>query len=105
MSMPTTWEMNYKGFLMMGNLQGQLAYQSFTIPYTLYGKVENFLQSNDYIIEDIEYLEDVEILLYVNNDEYDSFYRQIMDLTSGLAQMEILEEKFIPLINGVRFGQ
>ena len=78
---------------------------SFTIPYTLYGKVENFLQNNDYVIEDVEYLEDVKIILYVSNEEYDSFHRQIMDLTSGLAEMEILEEKFLPLINGARFGQ
>ena len=75
------------------------------IPYTLYGKIENFLQTNDYLTDAIEYLEDVQIHLYINNKELEGFEKNIMDLTSGTGEMETLDEKYIPLIKGLRFGQ
>lgn len=75
-----------------------------TIPYTPYGKIENFLRTNDYVNENLEYLENVIIRLYVANEELENFEKNILDLTSGDAIIERLDEKHIPLINGYRFG-
>lgn len=75
------------------------------IPYTLWGKIENFLMTNQYPTENIDYLEDVEINLYVDNNQLERFRKDILDLTSGTAWIELLDEKHIPLIEGRRFGQ
>lgn len=74
------------------------------VPYTLYGKIENFLLTNEYVTEEVIYLEDVIINLYVNNEELERFKKNILDLTSGTAKIDLLDEKHIPLINGYRFG-
>lgn len=76
-----------------------------TIPYTLYGKVENFLMTNGYITEDVAYLEDVTIHLYINNEVLERFKKQVLDQTSGTAKIESLDVKHLGLINGSRFGQ
>lgn len=76
-----------------------------TIPYTLYGKIENFLMTNDYPTEVVEYLEDVIIHLYINNEELERFKKNILDQTSGTAEFETLDERYLALINGYRFGQ
>lgn len=75
------------------------------IPYTLWGKIENFLMTSQYPTENIEYLQDVTINLYIDNKELERFKKNILDLTSGTAWIEILDEKHIGLINGRRFGQ
>lgn len=75
------------------------------VPYTIWGKIENFLMTNEYPTEKIEYLEDVTINLYVGNNELENFKKTILDLSSGTAQIEILDDKHIPLINRRRFGQ
>lgn len=78
---------------------------NLTIPYTLYGKIENFLMTNEYVTEGVNYLEDVIIHLYINNEELERFKKNILDQTSGTAEIEILDEKHLALINGYRFGQ
>lgn len=63
------------------------------VPYTLWGKIENFLMTNEYPTEDIQYLEDVTINIYVANNELKRFRKNILDLTSGTALLEIIDEK------------
>lgn len=53
------------------------------IDYTLLGKVENELRSSPYEIKDMLYLEDVEILAFVVEDEKQEYVDWMVDLTNG----------------------
>lgn len=75
-----------------------------TIPYTPYGKIENFLKTNEYVIDELEYLENVIIKLHIANSDLERFQKNILDLTSGDATIDLFDEKHIALINGYRFG-
>lgn len=72
------------------------------IPYTLWGKVENYLSTNGYIIENIVYNQDVELALYVVKSNLDEFNKNLMNLTNGAVDVVIKDEKHLPVINGKR---
>ena len=76
---------------------------SMNMEYTAYGKIENYFMENGYLPENIEYLEDVNIELYVSKDIYKSFIEDIMDLTSGNLRHNIKDEKYLPVKKGVRW--
>ncbi|MDN4072013.1 YigZ family protein [Fictibacillus terranigra] len=70
------------------------------IDYTLLGKVENELRSSPYIIKEINYLEQVEILAYVSVEDVQNFKEYLINLTNAHAtiedgSMEYLEEKIL----------
>lgn len=73
------------------------------IPYTLYGKVENFLMSNGYTPEETKYDVDVVIYLYVNKHQVDDFTNEIVNLTNGNVEIEYSGEMHLPTINGKRY--
>lgn len=73
------------------------------IPYTLYGKVENYLLNQDYKTEEINYSEDVEISIYVNKQIIEEFVEEITNLTSGNLQIQYLDDIHLPLLDGKRF--
>lgn len=73
-----------------------------SIDYTAYGKIENYLINSDYIIDDTIYDENVNIYLYVKIDEIEKFNRDIMDLTSGDAEIEEIGFDHIAIKNGKR---
>lgn len=73
------------------------------IPYTLYGKVENFLMSNGYTPEETKYDVDVVIYLYVNKHQVDDFTNEIVNLTNGNVEIEYSGEMHLPIINGKRY--
>ncbi|MYL53994.1 YigZ family protein [Pontibacillus yanchengensis] len=56
-----------------------------TADYSLLGKLENELRSSTYTIKKIEYLEHVEIEVYVEEGKEDVFSSWIVDLTSDQA--------------------
>ena len=72
------------------------------IPYTLLGKIENFLMVNNYKPEEMIYKEDVEVFIYIVKSKLEDFIREINDLTNGTALILVLEEKYLPLYDGVR---
>ena len=72
------------------------------LPYTLLGKLENYLNVNGYKIEETSYKENVEIFIYIKNCELDEFKKTIMDITNGSAQIDELEERHLPLFNDKR---
>lgn len=72
------------------------------IPYTLWGKVENYLSTNGYIIENIVYNQDVELTLYVVKSNLDEFNKNLMNLTNGAVDVVTKDEKHLPVINGKR---
>ncbi|MCA1320502.1 YigZ family protein [Bacillus tianshenii] len=53
------------------------------IDYTMLGKVENELRSSPYEIKDILYLEDVEILTFVAEDQKSEYTEWMVNLTNG----------------------
>ena len=66
------------------------------VEYTLYGKIENYLQKEKYIIDEVDFTEDVKMNIYVNNNKIDCFKREILNMTSGTAEILDLDEKYIP---------
>lgn len=74
----------------------------FNVPYTLWGKVENYLSTNGYIIENIAYNQDVELKLYVIKSQLEEFIKNFMNLTNGSIEIFTLDEKHLPIINGKR---
>src|SRR5690625_2395696 len=63
---------------------------SITVDYTLLGKLENEIRQSNHILDSIEYLEQVEFLVYVKKGEEESFSEWITDLSNGQA---IIQEK------------
>ncbi|MGI6704735.1 MAG: YigZ family protein [Clostridia bacterium] len=57
----------------------------YTMPldYSLLGKMENFLRSSSYLLEDITYLEHVKMQVLVRQDEEEAFLRDIAELSDG----------------------
>src|SRR5690625_2597624 len=76
-----------KGALMQGF--------SLTIEYSLLGKVENALHQSPYIIEDIHYLENVELIVYVPINGVDAFKKEMIDLTNDQIAMVEKDKKYI----------
>ena len=72
------------------------------IPYTLLGKLENFLNSSGYQIEDTLYNENVELDIYIKNTLIDDFKKKILDITNGTVEIKYYDEKHLPLYNGKR---
>lgn len=72
------------------------------LPYTLIGKIENYLMTNNYRTEEIIYKEDVEIYVYVMNSIFFEFEKEIMNLTSGNALISFIDEIHLPIVEGRR---
>lgn len=70
------------------------------IDYTWLGKLENEIRSSQYLIKEINYLDQVEIQTYVASGEEETFTSWITDLTNGqgiitAGDQEYLEEDVI----------
>lgn len=72
--------------------------------YTSYGSVENYLMTEDYIVDESIFDEAVNAFVYVEDSDLDDFYKIIADLTSGTAIMENIGEEYIPIKNGKKLS-
>ncbi|MBP1947990.1 YigZ family protein [Virgibacillus litoralis] len=61
---------------------------SIVVSYPLLGKLENVLRNSDYVLDSINYLEQVEFIVYVRDGEETNFREWITDLTSNQATFE-----------------
>ncbi|USK74867.1 YigZ family protein [Peribacillus frigoritolerans] len=68
---------------------------STTVDYTWLGKLENELRSSIYQIKEIQYLDQVNILVYVEETQKETYSAWITELTNG--QGHITEEEMIYL--------
>ncbi|MFF2853154.1 YigZ family protein [Peribacillus sp. NPDC058002] len=68
---------------------------STTVEYTWLGKLENELRSSIYQIKEIQYLDQVNILVYVEETQKETYTSWITELTNG--QGHITEEEMIYL--------
>ncbi|MFA5577518.1 MAG: YigZ family protein [Tissierellaceae bacterium] len=74
------------------------------LDYNLYGKIENYLLSKEYIIDDTLFDEAVNIVLYVRDNQIESFQRDMRDMTSGSAYIQILDEEYIAIKEGEKLA-
>jgi uncharacterized YigZ family protein len=65
------------------------------VDYTWLGKVENELRASRYLIKDINYLEQVELQIYVTSGEEDVFLEWMMDLTNGQGITILGEQQYL----------
>jgi uncharacterized YigZ family protein len=65
------------------------------VDYTWLGKVENELRASRYLIKDINYLEQVELQIYVTSGEEDVFLEWMMDLTNGQGITTLGEQQYL----------
>ncbi|TFB24391.1 YigZ family protein [Filobacillus milosensis] len=63
--------------------------------YGLIGKLENELRGSSYLLDHIEYLENVTFHVYVPIAQKEVFETWIIDLTSNQIEMELGEEKYV----------
>ncbi|WP_409228565.1 YigZ family protein [Gudongella sp. SC589] len=75
------------------------------INYTAYGKIENYFVENGYTPEKIDYLQAINIDMYVNNGLYGGFLEDMLHMTSGDIEYNIVEEKYLPVKDGVRWRE
>ena len=70
---------------------------SVTVEYTLLGKLENELRNSEHILETINYLENVEFIVFVEDGKETAFQDWMIDVTSGQAEIEPVEEKYVEI--------
>lgn len=66
-----------------------------TIDYTWLGKVENEIRQSAYPLKEIVYEEDVELFLYVPEEEEKVFLDWVMELTNGQAVTTMTGHEFL----------
>ncbi|WP_080843978.1 YigZ family protein [Cytobacillus gottheilii] len=64
-----------------------MAVMHTAVDYTWLGKLENELRSSVYTIKEIHYVDNVEIEVYVEEDQTASFSEWMTELTNGQAQI------------------
>lgn len=69
-----------------------------TIDYTWLGKVENEIRSSSYSLEEIRYLEGVEIIVSVLKEEEEQFRSWITEMTNGQATITFEDAQFVEFI-------
>ena len=70
------------------------------IDYTLYGKMENYLMNEGYIVDGSDFDDGVNIFVYIEDGDKENFYNIITDLTNGTATFEELHKEYIPIKDG-----
>jgi uncharacterized YigZ family protein len=68
-----------------------------TVDYSLIGKLENELRSSSYLLEGIDYLENVTFHVYVARNQLGTFKEWIVNSTSDQAVIKEVEEKYIEI--------
>ncbi|WP_161597690.1 YigZ family protein [Fluviispira multicolorata] len=66
------------------------------LEYTNWKRVENHLNSNLICFEKPEFLQDIQVKVYVKNEN--TFFQEINDLCNGLVLIERSEDKFIEIL-------
>jgi uncharacterized YigZ family protein len=87
------------GIAAAGIVECKLHYlMKVTVEYTWLGKVENEVRQSTYILEDISYMEDVDIFLYVPVEDEDVFLLWMNEITNGQAKISSVTTKFLEFI-------
>lgn len=73
-------------------------FMKVAIDYTWLGKVENEIRSSSYSLEEIHYLEGVEIIVSVLKEEEEQFRSWITEMTNGQATITFEDAQFVEFI-------
>lgn len=73
-------------------------FMKVAIDYTWLGKVENEVRGSSYSLEDIRYLEGVEIIVSVLKEEEEQFRSWMTEITNGQASITFEDAQFIEFI-------
>jgi uncharacterized YigZ family protein len=68
-----------------------------TVDYTLLGKMENELRNSSYPIKEMNYMEKVEIQMYVPINEKEAFHEWIIDLSNGKGEIIMGETEYLEI--------
>lgn len=71
------------------------ALMKVSVDYTWLGKVENEVRSSQYTLEKIDYLEAVDVFVYVEKKDVDTFTNWMTELTNGQAKIVVHLEQFL----------
>ncbi|WP_404427543.1 YigZ family protein [Ureibacillus chungkukjangi] len=69
-----------------------------SIDYTWLGKVENEIRSSQYTLNEIQYAENVEVLVDVLKDDEENFTNWITELTNGQSSINCIDKKFVEFV-------
>lgn len=87
------------GIAAAGIVECKLHYlMKVTVEYTWLGKVENEVRQSTYVLDDISYMEDVDIFLYVPVEDEDVFLLWMNEITNGQAKISSVTTKFLEFI-------
>jgi putative IMPACT (imprinted ancient) family translation regulator len=67
------------------------------VEYDLFGKTQNMLISKDYIIKDIIYEQDVEIIVLVGEEELENLIKLVNEATNARCIIEPGNKSYISL--------
>lgn len=68
-----------------------------SVDYTTYSRIEKSLRSCDYIlIENIQYLQEVNLYLTVKEEDFQKLYNYFIQVTNGKSQVIELEKLYLP---------
>jgi len=73
---------------------------SFSIDYTLLGKMDNELMKNEFIVKSKDYAEQVIFHLVVKEGETDKINNLVMEITSGKAEVSVGQAAFYSIKDG-----
>ena len=65
------------------------------IEYTQLGRIQNEIMNLGFKVKDTIYSEDVELIVYVRNEEAQSLMDRIIDITSGTSDVSLGEEYYL----------
>lgn len=68
-----------------------------SIDYTWLGKIENEIRNSVYTLHDIQYMEEVDLLIFVEKEAEESFTNWIIELTNGQAKVICEDKQFLEL--------
>jgi len=77
---------------------------SVQIEYTLLGKVQNELSGEAYIIKDIEYTENVNVIVYCELERVDDFKKLMVETTNGNAIISEIDKMYLCVKDGKVIG-
>ena len=69
-----------------------------SIDYTWLGKVENEIRSSKYSLNEIQYAENVEVLVDIFKDDEENFINWVTELTNGQSYVSCIDRKFIEFV-------
>ncbi|MGE7917492.1 YigZ family protein [Viridibacillus sp. NPDC093762] len=66
-----------------------------SVSYTWLGKVENAIRNSSYILDNIEYTDDVDFYTFVPKEEVENFTNWIIEMTNGQCKLNCNNKEFL----------